>query len=81
VDTFSFASLFGRDIIADFTPGGGSHDIINFHAISALNTFDNVLNHTVQAGSGVVISQDASNTLTLNNVTKASLVTADFTFA
>jgi hypothetical protein len=35
----------------------------------------------VQAGSGVVISQDASNTLTLNNVTKASLVTADFTFA
>jgi len=28
-----------------------------------------------------VISQDAGNTLTLNNVTKTSLVTADFTFA
>jgi hypothetical protein len=79
-DTFAFASLFGQDLIADFAVSGNGHDIINFHANSALNSFVNVLSHTTDVGSGVVISQDASNTLTLNNVTKASLATGDFTF-
>ena len=39
------------------------------------------MSHATQVGSGVVISQDASNTLTLNNVSLANLVSTDFTFA
>jgi hypothetical protein len=36
--------------------------------------------HAAQVGSGVVITQDASNVLTLNNVTKTALTSADFKF-
>jgi hypothetical protein len=45
-----------------------------------LNSFANVLAHTTQTATGVVIS-DGTNTLTLNNVTKTSLTSADFGFA
>jgi hypothetical protein len=38
------------------------------------------MNHAVQAGTSVVISQDASNTLTLLNTTRTSLTSADFRF-
>ena len=44
-----------------------------------LNSFTNVLAHTSQVGTGVVIS-DGSNSLTLNSVSKTSLTAADFTF-
>jgi Ca2+-binding RTX toxin-like protein len=79
-DTFSFAAVFGHDIIADFAPSGTTHDKINFHGSPTLNTYLNLLGHTSQVGSGVVISADANDTLTLNNVTKSALVAADFSF-
>lgn len=80
-DTFSFTSLFGRDIIADFTASGTRHDLLNFHGSSVLNNFASVMSHAAQVGSGVVITQDANNALTLINVTRSSLTAADFTFA
>jgi hypothetical protein len=80
-DKFSFDALFGQDIIADFAAAGGAHDIINFHGSAVLNSFPNVLSHTAAVGTGVVISLDTNNTLTLNNVSKNSLTAADFTFA
>jgi hypothetical protein len=80
VDTFSFSSLFGHDVIADFAATGTSHDIVNFHGSSVLNSFANVLANAAQVGSGVVITQDAGNAVTLNNVTKTALTSADFTF-
>jgi len=80
-DTFSFGAIFGNDVIAGFAPGGLAHDIINFHGSSTLNSFANVLSHATQVGSSLLISQDASNTLTLNNVSKSNLTTADFKFA
>jgi Ca2+-binding RTX toxin-like protein len=80
-DTFTFGASFGQDIIGDFAPGGAAHDIINFHGIAALNNFANMLSHTVAAGTGVVISLDASNSLTLNNIAKGNLIAADFSFA
>ena len=79
-DTFSFDAVFGKDVIADFAAGGTAHDIINFHGSSTLNSFANVLSHATQVGTGVVITADANNTLTLNNVSKASLTSADFRF-
>jgi Ca2+-binding RTX toxin-like protein len=79
-DTFSFGPTIGLDVIADFAAAGTAHDIIDFHGSSTLNSFANVLNHTTQVGSGVAITQGAGDVLTLNNVTKASLTAADFTF-
>jgi Bacterial Ig-like domain/Bacterial Ig domain len=79
-DTFMFGAAFGNDVIADFAAAGTAHDIINFQASSVLNTFANVLSHTTQVGTGSVISLDVNNTLTLNNVSKTNLTSADFTF-
>ncbi|MEA2744341.1 MAG: large repetitive protein, partial [Acetobacteraceae bacterium] len=79
-DTFSFLSNFGKDLIADFTPTGRAHDIINFNGNVTLSSFAAVLSNATQVGTGVVIRQDASNTLTLSNITKLSLTSADFTF-
>jgi hypothetical protein len=79
-DTFTFAALFGRDVIADFAVSGTRHDVINFHGNSVLKDFANVMSHATQVGSGVVISQDSSNVLTLSNVTRSSLTASDFTF-
>ena len=80
-DIFSFASTFGNDIIADFAATGSAHDTIKFVGNSVLNNFANVMSHASQVGSAVVITQDSSNTLTLNNVSKTSLTSADFSFA
>jgi Ca2+-binding RTX toxin-like protein len=80
-DTFSFGSIFGRDVIADFAVAGAAHDIINFQAGGILNSFATVMAKAVQVGTGVVITQDADNVLTLNNVTRTALAAADFSFA
>jgi serralysin len=79
-DTFSFATQFGQDIIADFTAGGAAHDIINFHGNSLLNSYASVMNYTTVSGTGVVISAGGTNSITINNVTKAALTASDFTF-
>ncbi len=79
-DTFSFSGAFGHDIITDFAATGAAHDFINLLGNGVLNSFANVLANTTQTATGVVIS-DGANTLTLNNVTKTSLTSADFSFA
>ena len=60
---------------------GTGHDVINFRGNAVLSTFASVRSHAVQSGSSVVISQDASNTLTLKNVNLSSLNAADFLFS
>jgi Ca2+-binding RTX toxin-like protein len=79
-DTFMFSAAFGLDIIADFSAGGSAHDIINFQGSSVLNSFANVLSHTTAVGSGVAISLDSNNIVTLNNISKGSLTSANFAF-
>jgi Ca2+-binding RTX toxin-like protein len=79
-DIFTFGPTFGLDIIADFAAGGPAHDIINFQGSSLLNSFANVLSHTTSVGSGVAISLDTNNVLTLNNISKGNLTSADFAF-
>ncbi len=80
-DTFSFGPTFGLDVIADFAASGAAHDIINFHGSQTLNTFAKVISHAKQVGSGVVITSDVNDTLTLNNVNRSSLTSSDFRFA
>jgi serralysin len=80
-DVFSFGATFGQDIITDFAAGGTAHDIINFQGSAVLNSFANVLSHTTAVGSGVMISLDANNTLTLANIAKSNLSSANFAFS
>jgi Bacterial Ig-like domain/Bacterial Ig domain len=79
-DTFLFGPTFGLDVIADFAASGFAHDVIDFHGNPVLNSFANVMSHAVQVGSGVVITSDAQDTLTINNVTRSSLTSSDFRF-
>ena len=80
VDTVSFSAPFGNDVIANFVAAGGAHDFINFHGIASLNSFANVKSHAAQVGSSGVVINDGSGDAPLNNVTLASMTTADFKF-
>jgi serralysin len=69
-DTFVFNPAFGKDTITDFHAG---EDIIRFdHTIFA--DAASVLSHTADDGHGnAIITLDANNTITLQNVTTATL--------
>jgi hypothetical protein len=73
--------VLGQDIIADFAASGTAHDVINFHGNASLNSFASVLSHTTMVGASAVISLDSNNNITLNNVSKIFLTSADFSFA
>jgi hypothetical protein len=80
-DTFVFSGTnFGKDVINDFRPGNGAnHDVIQFSQ-NAFTSFASVLSHAEQVGSYVVISYNATDSVTLNNVTLNKLTSADFHF-
>jgi Ca2+-binding RTX toxin-like protein len=76
-DTFVFAADFGHDTITDYTPG---EDAIQFDS-SVFADFASVYTATEDDGAGnAVITRDADNTVTLQNVAKASLQEDDFSF-
>lgn len=73
-DEFIFRAGFGQDRITDFAAGT---DTIRF-AAGLFAGFSDILARAVQNGSDVVITLDASNTLTLSNVQLANLTAIDF---
>jgi hypothetical protein len=79
-DTFDYHGLFGEQTIDNFTGGTGStHDTIQF-AANDFGSFTAVQSAMSQIGPDVVIRLDASDSITLANVTVSSLVSADFKF-
>ena len=78
-DSFWFGPGFGHDAVADFTPAGAGHDVIDFPT-SLFAGYAGVLSHMSQVGADVVITYDGSNAVTLKGVTLASLSSADFVF-
>ena len=58
---------------------GAGHDTIDFSTAVFAN-FAAVKSHMVQSGANVIITLDSADTITLKNVTVASLTAADFTF-
>jgi hypothetical protein len=79
-DLFEFSGNFGNVTIDDFGAGGGVlSDTIQF-AADDFGTFSQVQQASSQVGSDVVIRLDATDAITLNNVTLSSLVSADFKF-
>jgi Ca2+-binding RTX toxin-like protein len=78
-DTFVFAPGFGRDTIRDFAAGSTIGDVIQFDS-NVFSSFAAVLAAAQQVGTDVTITADASNALTLKNVTLANLNINDFQF-
>jgi Ca2+-binding RTX toxin-like protein len=79
-DTFVFHAGFGQDTITDFTAGAGSVDVIQIDT-NVFADFAAVMNAASQVGADTVITADASNVITLKNVTLSSLHQDDFSFA
>ncbi len=80
-DAFVFAPGFGRDVITDFAGGVGVGDVIEFSGLGpAFDTFAELMAVATQSGANTVISIDANNTLTLQNVARTALVADDFWF-
>ena len=77
-DTFAFAANFGHDTIIDFTP---DEDTIEFTSDTFADAAS-VLNATEDDGLGnTVVTVDADNAVTLQDVLKAQLDTDDFSIA
>ncbi len=79
-DTFSFSSGFGIDVVTDFTPGLGVTDALRIILGTSFDTFAEIMAVTTQVGLDTVITFDAADTITLQNVLKSNLVADDFIF-
>ena len=77
-DFYVFRAGFGVDVITDFTPGNSAHDTIQIAGLG--QTYTSLMSHAVQTGADVVITIDANDKLTLQNVVLGSLTSADFVF-
>lgn len=81
-DAFQFfASEGGNDIVADFSAGAASDDVISLNGFgAALDSFAEIMAISVQVGADVVIDLGGGDMITLKNVTLASLDASDFLF-
>ena len=77
-DTFVFNFVTGNDVVADYIAGT---DFLAFSTALFFNAND-VLNHATQSGTDVDLTRDASHTITLQNLTLATLQAnqGDFVF-
>ncbi len=80
-DTFVFRAGEGNDTITDFSAvGAGNNDAVQLASFGpSFDTFAEVIAAASQAGADVVLNL-GGQTLTLQNVTLASLTSADFIF-
>jgi Ca2+-binding RTX toxin-like protein len=78
-DKFVFTVGCGHDTITDFVAGPASVDVVQMKGLFA--NFSQVLAASQQVGSDVVITFNANDSLTLSNVTLASLAANDFLYA
>jgi Ca2+-binding RTX toxin-like protein len=78
-DVFMFRSGFGQDTITDFSAGQGAGDVVEFYD-GLIDDFAELQQMSTQVGSGVVITVDGSNSITLQNTVLANLDQDDFRF-
>ena len=80
-DTFNFSVNGGQDTINDFAAGAGLGDVIDISDFgSSFDTFAEVIAATSEVDGNTVIDFGGGDTLTLLNVSIASLVADDFVF-
>ena len=80
-DTFVFAKGHGADTITDFAAGSGSGDRIDLSGRGDVRTFSDIMSHATQAGADTIIDLGDGDSITLENVDRASLVANDFLLA
>ena len=79
-DIFVFRPGFSEDIVTDFAGNGAAAgDTLRFRT-GIFTAFADVMAHTSQQGSDVVIQVDASNTILLKNTLAENLHEFDFIF-
>jgi VCBS repeat-containing protein len=74
-DRFVFRAGFGHDTVTDF----GHGDLIQVDP-SLFGSFDSVMTHAQQVGQDVVITLDAADSITLQDVQLTSLRAGEFVF-
>ncbi|QWG18005.1 FecR domain-containing protein [Bradyrhizobium sediminis] len=77
-DTFVYAAGYGADTIADFHHSDG--DRIDLTGVPGIHSLADVLAHATPSGVDTFIDFGGGNSLTLSNVSLASLVADDFVF-
>ena len=78
-DVFAFTVGTGNDVITDFRAGsGGGYDVIDLNGSLSVANFATLLTHIQQVGANAVISLNNGGTITLNNVSVASLKANNF---
>lgn len=75
IDKFIFTGAFGKDVVTDFE----GKDLVQLDA-AQFTGFAGVLSRSAQVGFDVVITLDASNSITLQNVALGTLNSGDFLF-
>jgi hypothetical protein len=71
-ETFVFARHPGQEVVTDFKVAGAGHDILSLPK-SVFANLAQVLQHTTMQDGNAVIHMSATDTITLENVTKAEL--------
>jgi serralysin len=72
-EVFAYDSGFGHSTIANFVASGSSHDVLQVQSAMFSNVAS-LLGAAQQSGANVTITDPAGDTITLNNVTVATLV-------
>lgn len=78
-DVYQLETGAGHDVIADFWAGTGMTDRLQFLG-GQFAGFSAMLANAAETGSSVVITIDASNSVTLEGVSISQLVADDFLF-
>jgi uncharacterized protein len=74
-DTFVFKGNFGHDVVTDFR----AEDVLEFDR-TVFDSYASILAYSQQVGANVVITDSATDTVTLQNVVLSSLQADDFRF-
>lgn len=77
-DTFVFGPGIGEDLVTDFKAGAAGTDVIAFTGV--FTNYAEVMAASVQVGTNVLITIDASNTVMLGNVKIGDIDASDFAF-
>lgn len=79
-DIFYFNGGGGRDTVTDFAAGAASGDVLRIAGSLPFESFEEIIAVASQSGANTVIRFDANNSVTLLNVSLASLDAGDFLF-
>ena len=79
IDTFVYQAGFGLDTINAFTATGTTHDVLRIDK-TLFADWAHLLGATKQVGTDLVITCDATYTVTLKNVALANFTSSDATF-